>query len=114
MSSKGMTSVKAGSNVKSAKSSGPAFQALPVHMLQSPSDLADYNRSQRVQVNEISKRREYSGKVRDRVLALAEACYGGQVLIDSATFEAITNSMVDIVNRIPHEPDFSIITDYAR
>lgn len=67
-----------------------------------------------MQMNEVSKRREYNGKVRDRVLALAEACYGGQVIIDSATFEGITNSMVDIVNRIPHEPDFANIAEHAR
>lgn len=67
-----------------------------------------------MQVNEISKRREYGGKVRDRVLGLAEACYGGQIVIDSPTFEAITNSMVDIVNNIPHEPQFSNIAEYAR
>ena len=67
-----------------------------------------------LQINEISKRREYGGKVRDRVLGLAEACHGGQVIIDSPTFEGITNSMVDIISRIPHEPDFASIAEHAR
>ena len=67
-----------------------------------------------VQVNEISKRKEYAGKVRERVQALSEACHGGQIIIDAATFEGVTNCMTDLVSKIPIEPDFSLISEYVR
>ena len=67
-----------------------------------------------LQVNEISKRKEYGGEVRKRVQALSEACHGGQIIIDAATFEGVTNCMTDLVSKIPIEPDFSAIADYAR
>lgn len=67
-----------------------------------------------VQVNEISKRKEYRGKVRERVQALSEACHGGQIIIDAPTFEGITNCMTDLSNKVPLEPDFAAISEYAR
>ncbi|KAL0031937.1 hypothetical protein WJX79_006910 [Trebouxia sp. C0005] len=67
-----------------------------------------------IKVNEISKRKEYGGKVRERVQALSEACHGGQIIIDAPTFEGITNCMADLSNKIPVEPDFAAISEYAR
>lgn len=66
------------------------------------------------QVNEISKRKEYGGKVRERVQALSESCHGGQIIIDAATFEGITNCMTDLMTKVPIEPDFAAIADYTR
>ena len=65
-------------------------------------------------MNEISKRKEYGGKVRERVQALSECCHGGQIIIDAATFEGISNCMTDLVGKLPVEPDFSAIADYTR
>ena len=67
-----------------------------------------------MKVNEISKRKEYCGKVRERVQALSEACHGGQIIIDAPTFEGITNCMADLVSKVPLEPNFSAISEYVR
>ena len=67
-----------------------------------------------VKVNEISKRKEYGGKVRERVQALSEACHGGQIIIDAPTFEGITNCMADLVSKVPLMPSFSVISEYNR
>ena len=52
--------------------------------------------------------------MRERVQALSEACHGGQIIIDAATFEGVTNCMTDLISKIPLEPDFALISDYAR
>ena len=67
-----------------------------------------------LQMNEISKRKEYSGRVRERVQALSECCHGGQIILDAATFEGISACMTDLVAKVPSVPDFSAIADYTR
>ena len=66
------------------------------------------------QMNEISKRKEYGGRVRERVQALSECCYGGQIIIDAATFEGVSACMSNLVAKVPAAPDFSAIADYVR
>ena len=68
----------------------------------------------RPQMNNISKRKEYSGRVRERVQALSECCHGGQIIIDAATSEGISACMSDLVAKVPSAPDFSAIADYTR
>jgi hypothetical protein len=49
-----------------------------------------------VRVHSVTKRREYTGDVLNKVQALGEAPHGGQVLLDPETFKGVYNRLAEL------------------
>ena len=61
-----------------------------------------------------SKRRDYRGKVRTMAQALSDTPHGGQVIIDSETFDGVKTSLPELLAAVPASPDYRELQEQAK
>ena len=61
-----------------------------------------------------SKRRDYRGKVRTMAQALSDTPHGGQIIIDSQTFDGVKLSLPELLAAVPASPDYRELQDQAK
>ncbi|DBA82772.1 TPA: hypothetical protein ACH3X1_007000 [Trebouxia sp. C0004] len=63
----------------------------------------------KVQVHELTKRREYTGPVMDLAKAVSECPSGGQIVCCSATFASILDQQARILQQVPPQADHDVL-----
>ena len=66
------------------------------------------------QMDNNSKRRDYRGKVRTMAQALSDTPHGGQIIIDSQTFDGVKTSLPELLAAVPASPDYRELQDQAK
>ncbi|KAA6420956.1 MAG: adenylate cyclase [Trebouxia sp. A1-2] len=64
---------------------------------------------EKVQVHELTKRREYTGPVMDLAKAVSECPSGGQIVCCSATFASILDQQARILQQVPPHADHDVL-----
>ena len=66
------------------------------------------------QVNEVSKAREYTGRVVELARAQSSLPHGGQILVDQATLEGIKPHLAELLTSLHDPPGSSPLARLAR
>ena len=76
--------------------------------------LADAACQMKVQVHELTKRREYMGAVMDLAKAVSECPSGGQIVCCSGTFSSILDQQARILQQVPAHADHEVLYEMLR
>ena len=66
-----------------------------------------------MQVNVVSKQREYQGSVRSKVGAMSNMPHGGQIIVDADTYRDLVQHQSELQNMVEAHPDYDALAGHT-